>query len=316
MESSAKTEEERLEKYLKAAAIARAVEQEIISTITKPAEKILTIAERIEEEIRKRGGSPAFPVNICINDIAAHYTPLPEEAKQISTEDMIKIDFGVHIDGYPVDRAITFYFGEDEDKKEMIKVAEEALRRAIEAMKPRTRLSYIGEIIEDYVKERGFKVIRNLNGHLLDQYLLHGEKEVPTSASVKSAGIIEEGEVYAVEIFVTNGEGYARASDDIRIYSILPELPKRLPIRVRIARYILRHVYRERKGLPFTMRWLLNKFREEDIRIGLATLDMVGVLISYPVLVEKEGSYIAQAEDTVIIRKDGAQRLIGHGKET
>jgi len=107
LESSAKTEEERLEKYLKAAAIARAVEQEIISTITKPAEKILTIAERIEEEIRKRGGSPAFPVNICINDIAAHYTPLPEEAKQISTEDMIKIDFGVHIDGYPVDRAIT-----------------------------------------------------------------------------------------------------------------------------------------------------------------------------------------------------------------
>jgi len=311
LENTPENREEALKKYIKAAEIAKSVEKEVIANIIQPGQRILDIAEKIEEEIRSRGGHPAFPVNVCINNVAAHYTPLPEETTEITEEMLVKIDFGVHVDGYPVDRALTFYFGDDDEKMEMIRIAKEALNKAIESMKPGVELSHIGGIIEDTVKESGFKVIRNLNGHLLDQYVLHGEKEVPTSSIVRSPGRIEEKEVYAVEIFVTNGEGYARASDDVRIYSILPEIPRRLPLHIRIAREILRYVYNNRKGLPFTTRWLLKKFRKEDIRIGLAALDMTGILISYPVLVEKENSFVAQAEDTVIISKDGARRLIG-----
>ena len=158
--------------------------------------------------------------------------------------------------------------------------------------------------IYQLVKERGFKVIRNLTGHMLNQYELHGEKEVPTYAGSKAIGKIEEGEVYAIEVFVTNGEGYAKSIDEVHIYSLLPELPKRLPIRVKAARDILNFIRKERKGLPFSVRWLRKHFDNATVKVGLSLLEQYGVLIPYPVLVEKGNGIVAQHEETVLVKKD------------
>ncbi len=291
--------------------IAKRVKEELIPQLVKPGEKILKITEAIEEEILKQKAYPAFPTNIAIDHVAAHYTPLEERDKDsvIPPDKIVKVDFGAHIDGYPVDTALSFYFGENDEIFEMINTAQEAFKKAIEVIKPGIELTQVGHVIEDYVNERGYKVIENLNGHKLEQYLLHGDKELPVSSRTRTPGKIEKGEVYALEIFVTKGAGWAKAIDDIRIYKVIDELPKRLPIHLKSARAVLSEVLRERKGLPFTPRWLLKKFSYPEIRIAIASLERIGVLIPYPVLVEKDNKPVAQYEETILVTAEGVKVL-------
>ncbi len=302
---------ENIKYFEKAGEIARRIKKEIIPNIVKPGEKILSIVDAIEGEIAKNNAQPAFPTNIAIDYIAAHYTPDNEKDKDtiIPEDKIVKVDFGVHVNGYPADNAISFYFGEDDDLHAMIETAKEAFFKALEIIKPGVELTQIGSVIEDYVNERGYKVIENLNGHKMDQYVLHGDKELPVSSKTRNPGKIEANEVYAMEIFVTKGAGWAKAIDDIRIYSVIEQLPKRLPIHLKSARIILSEIIKERKGLPFTPRWLLKKFSYPEVRIAIASLERVGVLIPYPVLVEKDTAPVAQYEDTILITRDGARVL-------
>lgn len=297
--------------FKRAGEIAKRIKTELLPQIIKPEENILKIAEAIEEAMQRNNAKPAFPTNIAIDSVAAHYTPLEEKDKEtvLPSDKIIKIDFGVHVNGYPVDNAISYYFGDNDELREMIKTAKEAFYKAFEIIKPGIELTQIGQVIEDYVTDRGFKVIENLNGHKLDQYVLHGEKEIPVSSKTKTPGKFEKEEVYAMEIFVTKGAGWAKAIDDIRIYSVPEELPRRLPIHLKPARLVLNEVIRERRGLPFTPRWLLKKFSYPEVRIAIASLERTGVLIPYPVLVEKADAPVAQYEETIIITGEGAELL-------
>lgn len=74
---------------------------------------IKCIANRIEEEIRREGCEPAFPVNIGIDDIAAHYTPTLDERTRIKGNNLVKIDIGLHKDGYIADFALSFTENEE-----------------------------------------------------------------------------------------------------------------------------------------------------------------------------------------------------------
>lgn len=303
------TVKEAINCFKQAGDIVKIIKKNLIPNIIKPGQNILNIVNKIEEEIIKNNAQPAFPTNVAIDYIAAHYTPIEEKDRDvvIPSDKIIKIDFGTHINGYPVDNAISFYFGDDDDIRVMIETAREAFYRAIEIIKPGIELTQIGQVIEDYVNERGYKVIENLNGHKLDRYVLHGDKELPVSSKTKTPGKIEKNEVYAMEIFVTKGAGWAKAIDDIRIYSVIEQLPKRLPIHLKSARVILSEIIKERKSLPFTPRWLLKKFSYPEVKIAMVSLERAGVIVPYPVLVEKENKSIAQYEETILITDEGAK---------
>ena len=302
--------DEMISKYTKAANIFMEIEPILTQIVVKRA-KILDIAEKIEDEIIKRGGKPAFPVNIAIGDIAAHYTPNPEEKTVIPEDKIIKIDIGVHVDGYICDAARSFYFGGDDEKKRMIEVAKNAVDKAISMLKAGVDLAEIGGAIEDLVKEAGFKVVRNLHGHKLEKWVVHGDKEFPVVAGAERT-IAEENEVYAIEVFVTNGDGEVRTTDDIRIYSLisLEKLPRRIPLHVKVARQVFRWIQKERRTLPFSLRWVAKVFGIGSAKLALASLTRLGLLLVYPVLKEtKEGSDIAQWEETVLVTKNGAKVL-------
>ena len=101
-------EEEVLKKYKKAFEISDEVLKYAREMATENA-KVLSIAESIESKIKGLGGSIAFPVNISINNIAAHYTPDINDELVLKNEDLVKIDVGVHVDGYIADRAFTVF---------------------------------------------------------------------------------------------------------------------------------------------------------------------------------------------------------------
>ncbi len=281
--------------------------------LISPGVKILEIAEKIEKKIMELGGTWAFPVNIAIGNIAAHYTPLSDEETLIPEDEIIKVDMGVCVEGYILDKATSFYFGENDEKKALIETANEALELALKHIKAGVPIVEISGIVYDFVKSRGFKIVSNLHGHKIERWILHADKDVPFDPTLDVKGVFEEGEIYAIEIFVSNGEGFAYSSDDTRIYA-LPNIfadisgRLRLPIHLRPARDIFFWIFRNRKTLPVSIRHLTKIFDYATVRVGLSILDQKGLVVKYPVLKEKRGS-VAQAEETIRIKKEGIDIL-------
>jgi methionyl aminopeptidase len=286
-------EKEVLEKYKKAGRIVAEARQEI-SKVLKPGMKILEIAERIEESIAKKGGKPAFPVNISINEVAAHYTPSFRDEKEIGEGDLVKIDIGAHVDGYIGDMAFSYC----SRPSRLIRASGRVLKDAIRAIRPGISLAEIGEAIEDSAKRQGVGVIVNLTGHTLDRYVFHGP---PSILNVRNdlQHRFSEGDVIALEPFITETNGYVKNSGTVEIYRHLMDRP----VRLTEAREILAMARDEFHSLPFAKRWLYRKFSPIKVALALRQLRMVEALEEYPVLKEIEGKPIAQSEHTIIVRE-------------
>ncbi len=191
---------EALNSFRKSGQIIAKLRKEIHS-IVKPGKPALKICNEIESRIRELGGKPAFPVNIGINEIAAHYTSPPGDTLTIPTGSMVKVDFGVHVNGYVTDTAVTVFY--DPKFEPMVKAADDALQNAIKAFRGGVKLSDIGRVIQTTIGKYGFRPISNLTGHSIERYSIHAGKSVP-NVPVLAAGKANEGEVFAIESRTTS----------------------------------------------------------------------------------------------------------------
>lgn len=266
---------------------------EFSKSIIKEDMLIREIAERIEEEIRKLGGEPAFPVNICINDVAAHYSPDSTDETVVKKEDLVKIDIGIHVNGYVCDRAFTICLSQRNHP--LIKASEEALKEALKSIRPGAKVFEISEIVENTLKEFGFNPIRNLCGHGLERYKVHARPTIPNGKNnIKEE--IKEGDVIAMEVFSTNGGGWVKESETTLIYSFNQDRP----IRIWEGRKILEMAKVKFNSLPFAKRWL-KEIPRGKLELALRELVEVEALRSYPVLREETHGLVAQSEETIIV---------------
>lgn len=255
---------------------------------------IRELCDAIEKFILNEGGSLAFPCNISINNVAAHDTAEETEERVIPNNAVVKIDVGVHINGYITDTATTVSFDNKYDA--LIEATKKALKSAIENMKSGITTNKIGRIIENIAKLHGFNPIRNLAGHLIKRNLLHAGKSVPNYDDGYEIPI-KSFEVYAVEPFLTNGKGYVYDSEKIRIFS----LRKPVKYKDKEVETFLNKVWKERFQLPFCLRWYQKEIDVSKIKKALLELIEKGEVIGYNVLVEESGGIVAQEEHTVII---------------
>lgn len=274
-----------------------------IPKIAKSGENLLSIAESIESLIDEDEAMPAFPVNISINEIAAHYTPVFNERKKIEDTDLVKIDFGVLYNDAITDTSITVnHAGNYSD---MISAVNDALNKAIKAIKPGASNGDIGEVIETTIKSRGFVPISNLCGHKIEEQNLHAGVEIPNVKSQNNYSF-KEGDVFAVEPFLTtkDGAGYVKEIDQVEIYSVF--MPSML--RMRESRKILEFVFENYGAMPFAERWIKKQFGDSLlINASLKELMKTHCFKAYPVLVEKNNKIVAQAEHTVLVTENGAE---------
>lgn len=291
-------EEDILNNYKKAAEIGMAVLKEVG---VKAGMKIIDLVEGIEKNIKDKGGQPAFPANISCNEYAAHDTASVGDDRLIPEKAVVKVDIGVHVDGYIADRAITFDLSGENGK--LLEASEKALENAISVIKAGINVEKIGETIEGTIKSYGFKPIENLTGHSLDQYLLHAGVEVPNFAARGRGAVLEEGDVIAIEPFATNGIGIVVETSRTEIFSALIEMPTRNTI----ARQMFKSIKEKYHELPFAERWVVDSFEK---KIALRELIKNGSIYSYPVLKEKTNGLVSQFEHTVIVEKDAANILI------
>lgn len=262
-------------------------------TIVKKDVLLIEIADSIEKKIIDLGGKPAFPVNLSINEIAAHATPAYNDTGR--AHGLLKVDLGVHIDGSVADTAFSVDLEGSKHNKELIASAESALAAAILVAQKKSSLSQIGAAIERVAHEKGFTPVHNLSGHSISTYDLHAGVTVPNYDNGDTT-LLENG-MYAIEPFITSGHGSVRDGKTSGIF----QLTKPGAVRDPIAREILHYIGEEYQTLPFCSRWIYRKFGTRGL-IGLKRIEEAGLLHGYPYLVESSGAVVAQAEHTIFIQ--------------
>ncbi len=286
-----------MEEYIKAGKIASEV-REHAKKQYYVGHTLLEICEELERMIISKGGEPAFPCNVSLNEIAAHYTVENDDNTEVKEGDLLKIDIGVHINGYIADTAVTNCYNH---AYESLKSAtEDALREAIRVAKAGVNSSEIGKAIEDTAKRFGFIPIHNLTGHSLAKYTVHAGRSIPNIRTYMGFSLVEN-EVYAIEPFFTTkrGRGVVVNGKITNIYSLI----SRKRSNNKEADRISDEIWNKFKTLPFTIRWLKD-YDPKYIKDILNILITKKIIRGYPVLVEGNNEYIAQAEHTIIPLKN------------
>jgi len=290
-------EEHILENYHKAKSISDSIVL-FAKPLIKEGALALDVTERIEKRIKEEGGGIAFPLNISVNENAAHYTPDIDDPLVFKAGDLVKIDVGVHVDGYIWDRAFTVCIGKKTHP--LIEAAEVGLKEAMKLIKPGTKIFEISEAVESTLESLGFNPVRNLCGHGLDRYNQHARFSIPNGRN-KIQQELEAGQALAMEVFATDGAGWVKESSPVLIFSHSQDRP----VRMWEARKILEAARDEFHRLPFAKRWLTGlktvKLTPFKIDMALRQLTEVEALREYPILKEEAGGLIAQAEETILI---------------
>jgi len=252
----------------------------------------LDIVESIESRVINEGAALAFPLNLSLNEDAAHDTASTGDTRILAKGDVAKLDLGVQVDGYIADTATTVDLGTN---SLLIEASRQALEVAIGRIRPGLLVGDLGMAVQAEIETRGYRPISNLTGHGLDQYVLHRSPTIP-NIGIKGGVILEEGMVFAIEPFASTGSGHVTEKTRREIYSRISPKPVRIPA----GRAILEQI-KDRRGLPFARRWLT----EKRLDLALAALIRSQVLHVYPVLSDIPGSLVSQAEHTIIVTDDG-----------
>ena len=252
----------------------------------------LDIVESIESRVSVEGAALAFPLNLSLNEDAAHDTASPGDTRIFARGDVAKLDLGVQVDGYIADTATTIDLGVN---SLLVEASRQALEDAITIIRPGITAGDLGRVVQSAIESRGYRPISNLTGHGLDRYILHRSPTIP-NIGINGGMVLEEGMVFAIEPFATTGSGHVMEKTRREIYSQISQKPVRIPA----GRVILEKI-RDRHGLPFSRRWL----NEKRMDLTLSTLIRAQVLHVYPVLSDIPGSVVSQAEHTIIVTADG-----------
>ncbi len=288
-----------LKKYVQAGTIAKEARQFGIANV-KAGGSSLELADAIESLIRQRGGQCAFPVNIGVNEVAAHYTPSKANDVRFRVGDVVKIDVGAHVDGYPADTAATVEVGTT-NYASLIETAQDALRICVEMVAPGTAVSALGGAVSRTIHSAGFKPVENLTGHSMEKWNLHAGLSIP-NIETKDRSVLAEGMVVAIEPFSTNGKGKVASCGRGTIHRIVRE--RKAPSEVA---EMFDRIKKEFGLFPFAARWCDNL--DSNAAQHLNKMIRLGMIMSYPVLTEVGKGVVAQAEHSVMVTADGCEIL-------
>ncbi len=284
-----------VDKILKAGKIAQELRRYAREIVVKD-RSLYEIAILIDDKISELGAKPAFPVNLSMNEIAAHYTPSYDDTSV--ARGLLKVDIGIQVDGYIADTAFSVDLDDLEENRKLIEAAESAVSASVSEFAIGKKLTEIGKKINVAISKFGFTSITNLSGHSIERFVIHAGWTVPNYDSGQT-DILEEG-LYATEPFATNGHGRVRDGAKSSIYRIDSDSGN---VRDRFAREVIAWIADEYQTLPFASRWIHKKFGARGL-LALKQLEQAEILYQYPQLVEVSGGKVAQAEHTVLLAND------------
>lgn len=277
------------EKYMLAGSIGKKA-LEYGKSLVEPGALFYDVATGIEKYMEELGGKPSFPVNLSINNEAAHYSPFQGDKRKFRTGDVVKLDVGAQVDGYLSDNAATIEVGDTGNHSDLIEATREALNAAIKKLRPMIQIRQIGAEIEKVIRNRGFKPIRNLGGHGINRYDLHSEIFIPNYDDGNATPLRPE-MVIAIEPFASTGIGMVHNGPGGNIFILSGTKVREDEI-----------LYRNFNTVPFAQRWVADLMPNANDYIK--SMKKSRELSEFAVLKEHKGSIISQAEHTIMILSD------------
>src|SRR3989338_6700230 len=284
-----------INKLLKAGKVAAQVRREGAKKLSVVGTSYLEVMDYCEQRILQLGGEIAW-AQYGLNDVAAHDCPTEETKETTKEGELVKVDIGVHLDGWIADNAMTVEVGSSQKYYYLIRASQNALKAAIKLVRPGCPLWQLGEAQYSEAEALGFTTVKNLCGHTLERYKVHAGISIPTYNN-KDKTEIQAGWQVAIEPFVTNGDGLIKEKGKATVFMAEKEKNARTPY----ARKILEEM-KPRNGLPFTTRWLTRKFGKGAAALGLRELQQLGIVKSYPPLAEVANGMVAQFEHSMIVQ--------------
>lgn len=290
----------------------------------KPGMTMIQICEELESTARRLIGEDglkaglAFPTGCSRNHCAAHYTPNTGDTTVLEYDDVVKIDFGTHINGRIIDCAFTLSFNPRYDP--LVKGVQEATEAGIKASGVDVRLCDVGAAVQEVMESHEVEIdgqvyqvkpIRNLNGHSIGPYRIHAGKTVPIVKGGETTRM-EENEFYAIETFGSTGRG--QVHDDMDCSHYMKNFDQQfVPLRLQSSKQLLNLINKNFGTLAFCKRWLE---RAGASRYAMALKDLCdkGVVDAYPPLCDIKGCYTAQFEHTILLRPT-CKEIISRGDD-
>lgn len=292
---------EPLEALREAGSIAAKVRDSTIGEI-KPGVKVEYLCDLVNERVAELGGRMAFPCNVDIDHVAAHYCAYLNDATVIPERSLVKLDIGVHVDGYIADTAKTVCL--DPSLDYLVKAAEAGLAAAVNAIRPEIRSNEVGSAIQEAIMNHGARPISNLTGHKLARYIVHSPGFSIPNVGEFNGHIIREGDVYAIEPFAVprTADGLVTDGPPSNIYRMV----KKRNVKG-TAKKMMRYIQEQYRTLPFASRWVMRRFNTPDGVAAFQELLKTKTIMSYPQLIERTRAKVAQAEHSVIVTEDGCE---------
>lgn len=326
--SAEKRELERLhtydyEKIRRAAECHRQVRR-YVQSYARPGIKMVDLCQRLEKkthELITASGLECgwgFPTGCSLNWVAAHYTPNYGDNTVLQYDDVCKLDFGVQVGGRIVDCAFTIAFNEKYDS--IIEASKAGTNAGIKAAGIDARFSDIGESIQEVIesyeielngKTLPVKPVKNLNGHSIGPYQIHGGKSVPIVKNGENT-VMEEGEFYAIETFASCGKGFVVEDLDCSHYMKIFDA-QHVPLRVKSSKALLHAIEQNFGTLAFCRRWLDDVGQTRHL-MALKNLVDNDLVQPYPPLCDQKGSYVTQMEHTILLRPTGKE-VVSRGSD-
>ena len=306
----------------KSAEVHRQTRKEIQKYI-KPGMKIIDICSKIENIIKKKlpnkNEGIGFPVGININNIAAHDSAIVNDERIIQKNDIIKLDYGTHINGNIIDSAFTIAFDNHYDN--LINATKEATNEGIKMANIDTLISEISDCIEEVIgsyeqeiNNRTYTVnsVSNLGGHNILPYEIHGGKLIlgKRSSLLDNSIRMCENECYAIETFATTGNGTLFMDPNIETTHFMINKKKQKQntrFKFKQTHKVYSHIKNTYDTMPFCSRWLNNDLK--GFKIGLKELVSCGIVDEYPAMIDKKEHRTAQTEHTIFLHNNHKEIL-------
>ena len=312
IDTPSKTNADIIDSLQKAGKIHKQVRQHLhTSNILTPGTSLVAIANEIETKTREltlsRGytsinGGIGFPVGLSINECAAHFHPLQTDTRVLQKTDIIKVDYGVEIEGWIIDSAFTVYFDEsNEQYANITKGVREATYTGIKNAGIDVDINEWAGSIKEVMESYDIHPITNLGGHNILKEIIHGGVFLPAVPTPNlRVPRFAEG-VYAIETFGSTDQDYVYEIGESTIYRINPTAPinpSPTNLKMESSRKLYLKLRSTFKTLPFTNRFV------ECSKTHLEILTKNQYLYSYPPLCVRSGK-TAQYEHTIHISDKG-----------
>lgn len=262
----------------------------------------------------------AFPVCVSVNECICHYSPLVSEDRlpPLVDGDMVKIDLGVHIDGYIAVGAHTVVVGHTPNPAEpitgpradVITAAWTAAEIAAKMIRPGNTNAMVTEAVKKVSDAFGVKAISGTVMHEMKRYVIDGKKVIllrQEGDEKVDACTFEVHEVYSIDVAMSSGEGKPRQGD-LRTTVFKREVDRKHGLKIKASRLFFNEVNKRFPTMPFSTRYMTD---ETAAKMGVRECVSHQILTAYPVLHERSGDQIAHVKFTILLLPNGNVKITG-----